>query len=427
MPVGTYVRGRPQAGPKRAFLAIPTGSGDITAPCVASVVAALPALADAGIAADFMIEAGNCHVDDARNGLVREFLRTDCTDLVFIDADVGFAPEALVALLSCDRDVVAGVYPKKEFPASFPVFVGSVGPLWAGEDGAVEVEGAPTGFMRIKRKVLEALCETAVSFRGQNPDDDGLYHVIFERGVGDGHRWSGDYFFCRKWREAGGKIHVLPELRFTHTGAYTWGGTLGDYWRDKHGLNDQALARAVEKLRAGFDKQAICDLHRAYDNPWAADPLFLASAYILAREARTILDCGSGLTTLVLALANPSAEIHSLEHDPIWATQTREMLDRFGVDNVELHCNPLKDHADGRWYGCRGLPAEQWDLAVNDGPPRTKADRTALYRLFQGRISTVLADDTQDPEHLAALSGWAIKTNVEAGFSIARRALRIAA
>jgi acetone carboxylase gamma subunit len=40
--------------------------------------------------------SGNCHVDDARNSVVREFLASDCTELVFIDADVSWEPETLV-------------------------------------------------------------------------------------------------------------------------------------------------------------------------------------------------------------------------------------------------------------------------------------------------------------------------------------------
>ncbi|MDP3940660.1 MAG: hypothetical protein Q8R92_21315, partial [Deltaproteobacteria bacterium] len=43
---------------------------------------------------------GNCHVDDGRNELVRDFLdNTRCTDLVFIDADVMWEPEMFLRLI----------------------------------------------------------------------------------------------------------------------------------------------------------------------------------------------------------------------------------------------------------------------------------------------------------------------------------------
>ncbi len=201
MPVVNYRRGLDSSGP-RVFLAVPTGSGDITAPCVASLLEGVQALRAFGFAVDFCIEAGNCHVDDARNSLVREFLKTDCADLVFIDADVGFDPVDLVRLCQFDRDVVGGVYPKKEEPEGFPVLV--EGSLQAEADGLVEVKGLPTGFLRIRRPVLETLRDKAESFIGQ-AGDPVPYHVIFERRIEDGKRWSGDYAFCRKWLAEGGK------------------------------------------------------------------------------------------------------------------------------------------------------------------------------------------------------------------------------
>jgi len=49
----------------------------------------------------------------ARNYLVDEFLRSDCTHLLFIDSDVHYNPQDVVALLALDKDVIGGPYPKK--------------------------------------------------------------------------------------------------------------------------------------------------------------------------------------------------------------------------------------------------------------------------------------------------------------------------
>ena len=51
----------------------------------------------------------------ARNELVRMFLKnTDCTHLMFIDADMYFEADAVGRLLDADRDIVCALYPKKE-------------------------------------------------------------------------------------------------------------------------------------------------------------------------------------------------------------------------------------------------------------------------------------------------------------------------
>jgi hypothetical protein len=50
----------------------------------------------------------------ARNALVHNFLKTDCSHLMFIDADIGWEPQYIEQMLSADVPVLAGMYPKKE-------------------------------------------------------------------------------------------------------------------------------------------------------------------------------------------------------------------------------------------------------------------------------------------------------------------------
>ena len=51
----------------------------------------------------------------ARKYLVDEFLRSECTHMMFIDADIGFNPQTIIRMLELDKDVVTGVYPRKTF------------------------------------------------------------------------------------------------------------------------------------------------------------------------------------------------------------------------------------------------------------------------------------------------------------------------
>lgn len=396
MPLMTYQRGESDS-PQRAFLAIPAGDGKLHVNCAASLMDALSSLHRAGIAVDVCFESGNCHVDDARNSLVRQFLQTDCTDLVFIDTDVGFPGDQLAKLLTYDRDVVAGVYPKKDDDTSFPVMTAPGETLVAENDGCVEVLGAPTGFMRIRRNVLERMTEQYQhrSFIGQ-ANEPTPYTLLFEREIAEGRRWSGDYNFCRRWRKMGGKIHVDPRMHFTHEGFKQWSGCLGDYWRKIHGVTEQAFSLALKACKngsAGFDDFEA--LVKGWDNPWAPSASFLATAYHLARNTDgPILDCGSGLTTLVLATTG--REITALEHDPFWAMRVRESLSHHGL-TANVQCGPLING----WYS---PPNGTFPLVVIDGPPRGLGDRSRAYGYASGRV---LVDDTQDPSQLEALQDWA--------------------
>mgnify|MGYP000341873540 CR=1 FL=1 len=49
----------------------------------------------------------------ARNYLVDEFLRSDFTHLLFIDSDIHYNPQDVIAMLALEKDVIGGPYPKK--------------------------------------------------------------------------------------------------------------------------------------------------------------------------------------------------------------------------------------------------------------------------------------------------------------------------
>ena len=98
---------------KSVFLAVPT-YGDLPAGFVHALWGAQMSLNSANIGSTLEILSANCHVDDGRNLLVRDFLETDCDDLVFLDPDVMFNPLDIVKLLLPRQDVVAGVYPLKQ-------------------------------------------------------------------------------------------------------------------------------------------------------------------------------------------------------------------------------------------------------------------------------------------------------------------------
>jgi hypothetical protein len=195
-------------GEQNVFLATPSLDGKVCQAYAASLAASIAALKDAGIGVTYCLQGGNCHVDDSRNGLIREFMMSDCTDLIFLDADIGWKAEDLLMLCRHDVAVVGGVYPKKTDDIEYPVHVIPGTVLQADEAGLVEVYALPTGFLRIRRDVIDTLYQTHGQrrYRGQGQaEGEPPYVILFERTYENGHRWSGDYAFCRKWAETGGK------------------------------------------------------------------------------------------------------------------------------------------------------------------------------------------------------------------------------
>lgn len=421
MPSIHYLRGR-NSGPKRVFVAVPTYSGSVGAAFLMSFFEASQILHAAGIAVDLCVETGNCHVDDARNALVREFIKTDCDSLIFIDEDVGFRGEDLLKLANAKFDLVAGVYPCKQMEEEYPVLTKPGTKLFADADGWVEVIGAPTGFMKISRsainKMVEKFGQRSFVGRGQDPDEEP-HRILFERTYSNGKRYSGDYAFCQKWLAIGGKIYVDPLMHFTHSGSFTWSGTLGDHWKRIHGLKEaqqQAkFERAVMSLKAGIaSDEVFADLWEGWGNPFhSSDVALMKKCYEMASGADSILECGSGLSTVVMALANPKADIHTMENDHIWAMKTRDALEKHGLTNVTLHVHSLKQYPEGRWYDLKDVPDRHWDLVLCDGPDRTRGTRAVLFSQLETKIGRLLMDDTGDKNQSEPLKKWAAHRTVE--------------
>ena len=215
-----------QEGKPHIFIATPTTN--TYANHFASVVKAIPRLMGAGIAVDHYLFANGCHVDDARNACVAAFLKSDADYLVFIDADVGFPPEALYRLACHEGDIVAGVYPRKEMQRSYPMrFEGDI--LKTDDDGLIRehILSVPTGFLRISRKVLEHMADHFLAKNFKSPEVGGeITPCIFERRTINGERYSGDVAFCVAARELGYEIYVDPMLHLSHAGEVRFTGML---------------------------------------------------------------------------------------------------------------------------------------------------------------------------------------------------------
>ncbi|MGI9484332.1 MAG: hypothetical protein ACR2RF_00300 [Geminicoccaceae bacterium] len=384
-----------RAGGRKVMLATPV-YGDLSASYTFALFHSSAALSDAGIAAELAIYEGDCHVDDARNRLVRDFLETDCSDLVFLDSDLRWEPESLVQLCRYDRDVVAATYPFKQDERGFPVaFKG--GEMWAHHDGLLEVLAVPTGFLRIRRRVLEKLATRATKFRPKS-DARSDIPLIFEREVEDGLRRGGDYAFCRKWREIGGQIFVAPEMYLEHFGSQVWSGSLGHYRREE---TKGTLGACIFEIRHRIETpETFNRLVEAWGNEhYVAGPSMLHTAVILARQTDgPVLECGSGLTTLVLAAAG--ARVYTLEHEQEWAHRVNQAAVKYRL-SVRVSCNPLVDN----WYQIPAIWPKDFELAVCDGPPRGIGNRSLLFERAT-LWGPLIADDAEQP-FLGALESFA--------------------
>ncbi len=195
------------------------------------------ALRDAGVHVEEVdILQGCCYLDHSRNVLADRFLRGNATDLIFLDADVGFEGASLLKLCMARQPLVAGIYPKKVEPPEYPVALPD-GEIWADDENLVECTMMPTGFMRINRAVFEALDVPTYRQTGAA----GMVGAYFLCKVRDGLYWGEDVEFCRMAREAGFKLHAFADMDFQHVAIYeegmrvyrgNWGAHLLDQMKE---------------------------------------------------------------------------------------------------------------------------------------------------------------------------------------------------
>ena len=182
-------------------------------------------------------------VSRARNAAVAYFLADkENTHLLFIDSDIMFEPEDIYKLLQADKEVIAGMYPKKYIvwdrlkknPDAERVDFPIGGEIKVTEDNYIESNYLPTGFLMIKRETIQKLTAQHPELKYKN-DIDGYmsagdnFYNLFQVGIKNGIYESEDWGFFSLWKEAGGQVLVHPDINLKHVGWHNYEGNLVNY------------------------------------------------------------------------------------------------------------------------------------------------------------------------------------------------------
>lgn len=208
-------------------------------------------------------------VTRARNNLVAKAMNDpNMTHILFIDNDISWEPFDVLKLLLHDKNIVGGIYPLKNYhwnkllenngesvknmiekknKSQLSNFINDENMIQYNllnyninyksneikiEKNLTEVKHIPTGFMLLKRSVIEKMQEAYPSTKYTDDvhfltEEENKYcYALFDCGVEDEHYFSEDWMFCHRWSKMGGKLWIDISINLTHTGIEDYKGSL---------------------------------------------------------------------------------------------------------------------------------------------------------------------------------------------------------
>ena len=236
----------PVRPPVKLFIATPAYGCYVCKEYLSALLMLRVLCAKNGIETSVKLLGNESLITRARNIIVAEFLKSGSTHLLFIDADINFMAESVLAMLGADKDVMCGIYSKKSYnwdklalraahsrePLSqllldFNINIVADTPVI--QNRFVRIHDGATGFMLIKRSVLERMYEafpelTCVNDIPSSRDEIPSYVAVFETMIDprDRRYLSEDYAFVRRYQSIGGEVWCDLDACLGHIGNYTF-------------------------------------------------------------------------------------------------------------------------------------------------------------------------------------------------------------
>lgn len=211
-------------------------------------------------------------VTRARNNLIARAMNDlDITHFLFIDNDIQWGAEEIIKLLCHDKNIIGGVYPIKKYKWNKILQKDAITGEYNSiskiqqrkhkseltnmisddnyimhnlvdynfnyldkqihvKNNTIKVKHIATGFMMIKRHVIESMIKAFPSTKYTDDvnfltsDENKYAYALFDCSVENRTYCSEDWVFCNRWRNMGGNIYLDVTISLTHTGLEDYKG-----------------------------------------------------------------------------------------------------------------------------------------------------------------------------------------------------------
>ncbi len=217
------------------FVALPAYDFKVSLKLAISLARLAQAAPEHGISLQIGSVCGCSVVSRARNLLVKDFLDSDCTDLLFIDSDINFEPEDALRLMAWASD------PKMNIVAGVPrtrnedrVYITDLDydenhELTMNGMGLVRGKRVATAFMLVQRNVFETLVSGHPEWAYTDCRTNNELSAVFDFLLTSEGYMGEDFLFCDRARDAGFEVWIDPTIKLGHMGVQEY---LGDFGKD---------------------------------------------------------------------------------------------------------------------------------------------------------------------------------------------------
>jgi len=134
-----------------------------------------------------------------------------------------------------------------------------------------------------------------------------------------------------------------------------------------------------------------------------------------------VLECGSGLSTLLLAVmaGRRGQMVHTLEHDPESHLRLNALVERYRLSNLKVHHAPIRSYGGFDWYDIpSACDTACFNLVICDGPSRhlTDSGRYGLFPAMRERLHPhcrVIMDDSNRSLERHVIGCWRKERRIE--------------
>ena len=228
----------------KIMIAMPCYQGMCHSLCTKQLLKLQRLLSSKNIAMELFTLESESLISRGRNVCATAFLKSDCTHLMFIDSDILFNPLDVLKLILHNKELITGLYPMKainfqrlqekisqcdsieEALRCTGKRVGNLKLVLENSTLAL-MHDAPTGFMMIKRSLLENLKNHCSNLEYKN-DIPGYakysindkFYNFFQVGIHNGRYISEDYGFCALVKACNIEIFADLSIHLIHVGNF---------------------------------------------------------------------------------------------------------------------------------------------------------------------------------------------------------------